>query len=151
MTSNQSSISLSSGNASFATPATQARIPENDAPWPAQPERLANNLIEIEITPASPYLGEARNRLADRLDRNNWRQRLLSSEYEGLPVYVQLAPARVGKRRYTAVSAYRQDDRQIQWQLLFGTLDEALDFSARCASEATVCAHRACELTELKE
>lgn len=51
------------------------------------------------------------------------------------------------RRSHTAVRAVRRTDRQLLWQLLFDTAEEALKFATNCrASEQPVTAHKACEL-----
>ncbi|MEX2963272.1 hypothetical protein [Microbulbifer sp. TYP-18] len=51
------------------------------------------------------------------------------------------------KRRRTAVRAVRRSDRQLLWQLLFDSAEDALEFATHCrASEQPVTAHKACEL-----
>ncbi|MFI2810508.1 MULTISPECIES: hypothetical protein [Microbulbifer] len=51
------------------------------------------------------------------------------------------------QRNRTAVRALRRADRQLLWQLLFDTAEEALQFATHCrASSAPVTAHKACEL-----
>lgn len=51
------------------------------------------------------------------------------------------------QRQRTAVRAVRRADRQLLWQLLFDTAEEALKFATNCrASEQPVTAHKACEL-----
>ncbi|AOS98558.1 hypothetical protein AUP74_03192 [Microbulbifer aggregans] len=51
------------------------------------------------------------------------------------------------QRSRTAVRAVRQGDRQLLWQLLFDTAEEALEFATTCrTSEIPVTAHKACEL-----
>ncbi|AMX02185.1 hypothetical protein [Microbulbifer thermotolerans] len=51
------------------------------------------------------------------------------------------------QRRRTAVRAVRRTDRQLLWQLLFDSAEEALQFAINCrASEQPVTAHKACEL-----
>ncbi|WP_346836934.1 hypothetical protein [Microbulbifer sp. SAOS-129_SWC] len=51
------------------------------------------------------------------------------------------------KSQRTAVRAVRQTDRQLLWQLLFDSAEEALKFATNCrASEQPVTAHKACEL-----
>ncbi|AQQ68112.1 hypothetical protein [Microbulbifer agarilyticus] len=51
------------------------------------------------------------------------------------------------QRCRTAVRAVKRSDRQLLWQLLFDTTEEALAFATHCrASETPVTAHKACEL-----
>lgn len=51
------------------------------------------------------------------------------------------------QRNRTAVRAVRRADRQLLWQLLFDTAEEALKFATSCrASEQPITAHKACEL-----
>ncbi|KUJ84284.1 hypothetical protein AWR36_000825 [Microbulbifer flavimaris] len=51
------------------------------------------------------------------------------------------------QRNRTAVRAVRQDDRQLLWQLLFETAEEALEFATTCrTSDSPVTAHKACEM-----
>ncbi|WP_445360035.1 hypothetical protein ACJJIL_14610 [Microbulbifer sp. EKSA005] len=51
------------------------------------------------------------------------------------------------QRSHTAVRAVRRGDRQLLWQLLFDTAEEALKFATSCrASEHPISAHEACEL-----
>ncbi|MGL6161437.1 hypothetical protein [Microbulbifer sp.] len=51
------------------------------------------------------------------------------------------------QRSRTAVRAVRRTDRQLLWQLLFDTAEEALKFATNCrASAEPVTAHKACEL-----
>ncbi|MCO1336312.1 hypothetical protein MO867_18425 [Microbulbifer sp. OS29] len=51
------------------------------------------------------------------------------------------------QKNHTAVRAVRRGDRQLLWQLLFETAEEALKFATNChASEQPITAHKACEL-----
>ncbi|SDJ59174.1 hypothetical protein [Microbulbifer yueqingensis] len=51
------------------------------------------------------------------------------------------------QRSRTAVRAVRRADRQLLWQLLFETAEEALQFATNCrASRDPITAHKACEL-----
>ncbi|WP_323844863.1 hypothetical protein [Microbulbifer magnicolonia] len=51
------------------------------------------------------------------------------------------------QRSHTAVRAVRRADRQLLWQLLFDSAEEALKFATNCrASDQPVTAHKACEL-----
>jgi hypothetical protein len=51
------------------------------------------------------------------------------------------------QRQRTTVRAVRRADRQLLWQLLFETAEEALTFATHCrASAEPVTAHKACEL-----
>jgi hypothetical protein len=51
------------------------------------------------------------------------------------------------QRSRTAVRAVRRADRQLLWQLLFETAEEALQFATNCrASRYPITAHKACEL-----
>ncbi|WP_231757756.1 hypothetical protein [Microbulbifer elongatus] len=58
-------------------------------------------------------------------------------------IEIQIAP----QRTRTAVRAVKRNDRQLLWQLLFDTTEDALAFATHCrASDAPVTAHKACEL-----
>lgn len=58
-------------------------------------------------------------------------------------VEIQIA----NQRRRTAVRAVRRADRQLLWQLLFQSAEEALEFATSCrASDQPITAHKACEL-----
>lgn len=52
------------------------------------------------------------------------------------------------QRQHTAVRAVRRADKQLLWQLLFDTAEEALKFATSCrASDQLITAQKACELT----
>ncbi|WP_237065709.1 hypothetical protein [Microbulbifer guangxiensis] len=60
-------------------------------------------------------------------------------------VFVEIQIA--NQRSRTAVRAVRQGDRQLLWQLLFDTAEEALEFATTCrTSDRPVTAHKACEM-----
>ena len=58
-------------------------------------------------------------------------------------IEIQIAP----QRSRTAVRAVKRNDRQLLWQLLFDSTEDALAFATHCrASDTPVTAHKACEL-----
>ncbi|MFV8781876.1 hypothetical protein ACNKU7_05585 [Microbulbifer sp. SA54] len=58
-------------------------------------------------------------------------------------IEIQIAP----QRSRTAVRAVKRGDRQLLWQLLFDSTEDALAFATHCrASDVPVTAHKACEL-----
>ena len=58
-------------------------------------------------------------------------------------IEIQIAP----QRSRTAVRAVKRSDRQLLWQLLFDSTEDALAFATHCrTSDVPVTAHKACEL-----
>ncbi len=69
--------------------------------------------------------------------------KLFSNKASTDVIEIQIA----SQRQRTAVRAVRRADRQLLWQLLFDTAEDALKFATNCrASEQPVTAHKACEL-----
>lgn len=69
----------------------------------------------------------------------------MSAELQSNSEFIEIQIA--AQRSRTAVRAVRRTDRQLLWQLLFDTAEEALKFATNCrASAEPVTAHKACEL-----